>query len=82
MVFNTQNGLTCPTCKKVYGIKTGDMPDGTMHVRHTRQSLPGHEGNGTIEIVYNFSPGIHVSLITKDMYLQYNSVSMHMCVVI
>ena len=63
MVFNTQNGVTCPTCKKVYGIRTGDMPDGTMHIRHTRQSLPGHEGHGTIEIVYNFSPGVHVSFI-------------------
>ncbi|CAI8056991.1 Probable E3 ubiquitin-protein ligase DTX2 [Geodia barretti] len=35
------------------------MPDGTMAVRHTRGSLPGHEGCGTIEIVYNFSPGVH-----------------------
>jgi deltex-like protein len=56
---STKNGLTCPTCKKVYGTKTGDMPDGSMTVRHTRGSLPGHEGSGTIEIVYNFSPGVH-----------------------
>ena len=58
-----QNGLTCPTCKKVHGIRTGDMPDGTMTVRTTRRSLPGHEGYGMIEIVYNFSPGVHVSSI-------------------
>ena len=56
-----QNGLTCPTCKKVYGMKTGDMPDGNMNVRHTRHSLPGYERYGTIEIVYSFSPGIYVS---------------------
>ena len=39
------------------------MPDGTMNVRHTHHSLPGHEGYGTIEIVYNFSPGSYVSNI-------------------
>lgn len=60
--MSIQNGVICPTCKKVYGIRTGDMPDGTMSVRHTRQSLPGHEGHGTIEIVYNFSAGVYVSL--------------------
>ena len=57
-----QNGLTCPTCKKVYGIKTGDMPDGTMSVREMRSSLPSHEDCGTVEIVYHFSPGVHVCL--------------------
>ena len=55
-----QNGLTCPTCKVVYGVKTGDMPDGTMEVRNAHYSLPGHEGYGCIEITYNFTPGVHV----------------------
>ena len=63
---STQNGLTCPTCKKVYGIKTGDMPQGTMSVRHTSGSLPGHEGAGTIEIIYHFSPGVHVCVVDKQ----------------
>ena len=38
------------------------MPDGTMSVRCTHKSLPGHEGYGTIEIIYNFSPGVHVCM--------------------
>ena len=59
-----QNGLTCPTCKKVYGTKTGDMPDsGNMGVSRTSRSLPGHPGYSTIEIVYNFTSGISVSIL-------------------
>ena len=60
LISPLQNGLTCPTCKKVYGIKTGDMPNGTMTVRESHSSLPGHEDCGSIEIVYSFSPGVHV----------------------
>ena len=43
-------------------MKTGDMPDGQMSVRTLpSQQLPGHEGYSTIEITYNFRPGVHVS---------------------
>ena len=57
-----QSGFQCPNCKKSYGVKTGDMPSGTMTVTTRRSSLPGHEGYNTIEIVYNFRAGVHVSL--------------------
>ena len=56
-----QSGFQCPTCKKVYGVKTGDMPDGTMTVKTQNYSLPGHEGYDTFEITYDFRPGVHVS---------------------
>jgi len=51
--------ISCPTCKKVYGVITGTMPT-TGHISHRtiRSSLPGHEGSGTIEITFSFSPGI------------------------
>ena len=56
-----QSGFQCPTCKKSYGVKTGDMPDGQMSVRTLpSQRLPGHEGYGAIEITYNFRPGVYV----------------------
>ena len=58
---SAQNGLTCPTCKKIYGVRKGDMPNGRMSVNHSSYSLPGHEGMGTIEITYDFSAGRHVS---------------------
>ena len=58
-----QSGFQCPTCKKSYGVKTGDMPDGTMRVRSLPGTrLPGHEDCSAIEITYNFSPGVYVSL--------------------
>ena len=57
-----QGGFQCPTCKKSYGVKTGDMPNGQMSVRNLPSThLPGHERHGTIEITYNFRPGVYVS---------------------
>jgi deltex-like protein len=52
-------GLRCPTCKKIHGIKMGDMPieHGRMTVTKQQYSLPGHTGCGTIEITYHFSSG-------------------------
>eukprot|EP00090_Calanus_glacialis_P027044 TRINITY_DN42554_c0_g1_i1.p1 TRINITY_DN42554_c0_g1~~TRINITY_DN42554_c0_g1_i1.p1 ORF type:complete len:423 (-),score=111.40 TRINITY_DN42554_c0_g1_i1:159-1427(-) len=51
--------LQCPTCKKVYGIRTGTRPTtGTMTHRLMRSSVPGHGDCGTIELHFMFSPGI------------------------
>jgi len=51
--------LQCPTCKKVHGVRTGTRPTtGRMAHRCTNNSLPGHDGYGTIEIHFNFSPGV------------------------
>ncbi len=38
------------------------MPPGTMNVAIKQFSLPGHEGCNTIEIIYNFKPGVQVSV--------------------
>ena len=48
----------------MHGVRTGDMPDGTMSVSTKLYSVPGYEGYGTIEITYNFTAGIHVSTFT------------------
>lgn len=56
----SQGNFQCPTCKKIYGIKTGDMPPGSMTVLRQMSSLPGHEGYGTIQITYSFHPGMHM----------------------
>ena len=65
----TQNGLSCPTCKKIHGVRTGDMPDGNMSVTYHSYSLPGHEGEGTIEIIYNFRAGTYVSTSPYWLYV-------------
>lgn len=54
-----QSGIRCPTCKKIHGVKVGDMPKeyGSMHVRRTRLPLAGYEDYGCIEITYSFRPG-------------------------
>merc|ERR1719369_469131 len=51
--------LQCPTCKKVYGVRTGTRPStGTMSHRLLSTPLPGHSGCGTIEMSFMFRAGI------------------------
>lgn len=55
--------LQCPSCKTIYGEKTGTQPKGRMEVSTFPQSLPGHKDCGTIQIVYHISRGIQVSSV-------------------
>uniref|UniRef100_A0A8D0GGZ9 E3 ubiquitin-protein ligase n=1 Tax=Sphenodon punctatus TaxID=8508 RepID=A0A8D0GGZ9_SPHPU len=55
---NKDGSLQCPSCKTIYGEKTGTQPKGKMEVSKYPESLPGHEGYGTILIVYNINRGI------------------------
>ncbi|KAJ6638327.1 Protein deltex [Pseudolycoriella hygida] len=50
--------IECPVCGIVYGEKIGNQPKGTMTWLVIPQSLPGHEGQNTIQIVYNIVSGI------------------------
>lgn len=55
----TKDGsLQCPSCKTIYGEKTGTQPKGKMEIYSVGQSLPGHSDCGTIQIVYIIPPGI------------------------
>ncbi|XP_016342827.1 probable E3 ubiquitin-protein ligase DTX2 isoform X2 [Sinocyclocheilus anshuiensis] len=55
----TKDGsLQCPSCKTIYGEKTGTQPKGKMEIYSIPQSLPGHADCGTIQIIYNIPPGI------------------------
>ncbi|XP_069342492.1 probable E3 ubiquitin-protein ligase DTX2 isoform X3 [Eulemur rufifrons] len=55
---NKDGSLQCPSCKTIYGEKTGTQPRGKMEVMRFQMSLPGHEDCGTILIVYNIPHGI------------------------
>ncbi|XP_016041441.1 probable E3 ubiquitin-protein ligase DTX2 isoform X2 [Erinaceus europaeus] len=55
---NKDGSLQCPSCKTIYGEKTGTQPRGKMEVFQFQVSLPGHEDCGTILIVYNIPQGI------------------------
>uniref|UniRef100_A0A673V4A1 E3 ubiquitin-protein ligase n=2 Tax=Suricata suricatta TaxID=37032 RepID=A0A673V4A1_SURSU len=55
---NKDGSLQCPSCKTIYGEKTGTQPQGKMDVFKFQVSLPGHEDCGTILIVYNIPHGI------------------------
>ncbi|XP_010169567.1 probable E3 ubiquitin-protein ligase DTX2 isoform X2 [Antrostomus carolinensis] len=55
---NKDGSLQCPSCKTIYGEKTGTQPKGKMEVFTFPQSLPGHKDCGTIQIVYHISRGI------------------------
>lgn len=44
--------IECPVCGIVYGEKIGNQPPGTMSWKILQKSLPGHEGQNTIQIIY------------------------------
>ncbi|XP_027750904.1 E3 ubiquitin-protein ligase DTX3L [Empidonax traillii] len=48
----------CPVCNTVYGVMSGNQPEGTMTTRQMMISLPGYENCGTIEITYNMKGGV------------------------
>ena len=49
--------MKCPVCSVIYGIITGDQPDGSMTVSKNKSQLPGHIGCGTIIINYQLNGG-------------------------
>lgn len=53
--------LQCPTCKAIYGEKTGTQPPGKMEFHLIPHSLPGFTDTQTIRIVYDIPTGIQVS---------------------
>ncbi|XP_054857836.1 probable E3 ubiquitin-protein ligase DTX2 isoform X2 [Eublepharis macularius] len=55
---NKDGSLQCPSCKAIYGEKTGTQPGGRMDVSKLADSLPGHEDCGSIQIAYYISKGI------------------------
>uniref|UniRef100_V9L3W1 E3 ubiquitin-protein ligase n=1 Tax=Callorhinchus milii TaxID=7868 RepID=V9L3W1_CALMI len=55
----TKDGsLQCPSCKMIYGEKTGTQPKGKMDLYLLPQSLPGHPDCAAIHIAYYILPGI------------------------
>uniref|UniRef100_A0A8C5RW92 E3 ubiquitin-protein ligase n=1 Tax=Laticauda laticaudata TaxID=8630 RepID=A0A8C5RW92_LATLA len=55
---NKDGSLQCPSCKAIYGEKTGTQPNGKMDVHKLPESLPGHENYGSIKITYYINRGI------------------------
>lgn len=52
--------LQCPTCKTIYGEKTGTQPPGKMEYHVIPHCLPGYPDSKTIRIVYDIPAGIQV----------------------
>ncbi|KAF4792776.1 deltex E3 ubiquitin ligase 1 [Turdus rufiventris] len=57
---NKDGSLQCPTCKAIYGEKTGTQPPGKMEFHLIPHSLPGYTDSKTIRIVYDIPTGIQV----------------------
>nr|XP_004611246.1 unnamed protein product [Sorex araneus] len=55
---NKDGSLQCPTCKAIYGEKTGTQPPGKMAFHLIPHSLPGFADTQTIRIVYDIPTGI------------------------
>ncbi|KAG8122794.1 hypothetical protein E2320_018234 [Naja naja] len=62
---NKDGSLQCPSCKAIYGEKTGTQPSGKMDVHKLPESLPGHENHGSIQITYYINRGIQVLELLK-----------------
>ncbi|XP_056629172.1 LOW QUALITY PROTEIN: E3 ubiquitin-protein ligase DTX1 [Triplophysa dalaica] len=58
---NKDGSLQCPTCKAIYGEKTGTQPPGKMEYHVIPHSLPGHSETKTISIVYDIPAGIQTN---------------------
>uniref|UniRef100_H2ZZD2 E3 ubiquitin-protein ligase n=1 Tax=Latimeria chalumnae TaxID=7897 RepID=H2ZZD2_LATCH len=58
LFMNEDGSLQCPTCKTIYGVKTGTQPPGKMEYHIIPHSLPGHPDCKTIRLIYNIPPGI------------------------
>ncbi|MBN3285646.1 DTX4 ligase, partial [Polyodon spathula] len=57
---NKDGSLQCPTCKTIYGVKTGTQPPGKMEYHVIPHSLPGYPDCRTIRVIYSIPPGIQV----------------------
>ncbi|XP_078277675.1 E3 ubiquitin-protein ligase DTX1 isoform X1 [Rhinoraja longicauda] len=55
---NKDGSLQCPTCKAIYGEKTGTQPPGKMEYHVIPHSLPGYPEFKTIRIVYDIPAGL------------------------
>lgn len=59
-VVSPLHSLQCPTCKTIYGVKTGNQPAGKMEYHVIPHSLPGHPDCKSIRVIYNIPPGLQV----------------------
>lgn len=67
LLSSPQDGsLQCPTCKTIYGVKTGTQPPGKMEYHIIPHALPGHSDCKTIRIIYNIPPGVQVRLLVCE----------------
>ncbi|XP_051965115.1 E3 ubiquitin-protein ligase DTX1-like [Xyrauchen texanus] len=58
---NKDGSLQCPTCKAIYGEKTGTQPPGKMEYHVIPHCLPGYTDTKTIRIVYDIPAGIQTT---------------------
>lgn len=50
--------LKCPVCSVIYGVMTGDQPDGTISINVDKNMKCAGYNCGTIIINYNFKGGV------------------------
>ncbi|XP_051950985.1 E3 ubiquitin-protein ligase DTX1-like [Xyrauchen texanus] len=58
---NKDGSLQCPTCKAIYGEKTGTQPPGEMEYHVIPHCLPGYPDTKTIRIIYDIPAGIQTT---------------------
>ncbi|XP_078492331.1 deltex protein [Ciona intestinalis] len=61
MQSGANDSFTCPCCKVIYGVKTGNQPPGQMHWNVIQTSVPGYEPHHTIRITYDIRAGMQTN---------------------
>nr|XP_026692305.1 deltex protein isoform X1 [Ciona intestinalis] len=61
MQSGANDSFTCPCCKVIYGVKTGNQPPGQMHWSVIQTSVPGYEPHHTIRITYDIRAGMQTN---------------------
>lgn len=72
MINSNSSFIKCPICNKIYGIQTGEQPNGTMKAYITHQRCSGYENCKTIAIDYSFPSGKTYSGTHRTAYLPDN----------
>jgi deltex-like protein len=73
-LLGNSSSIKCPNCNKIYGILTGDQPNGSMIASvNKKMKCKGYENHYTIVIEYYFPDSKNYTGTTRVAYLPDNS---------
>ena len=71
-LIENKTNFKCPNCSKIYGVYTGDMPNGTFNAYKSHHPKCSGFNCDTIVIQYNIPSGVGFSGTSRTSYLPNN----------